>query len=354
MIASGQTTKVGICRSYLSGRTLLELLVVIALMVGIGFGFFFPLLKKVRQASRRQQCAHNLKEIGWADLRHEMMKGHLVPARLGPDSTSFPEVRHLRTGVERSGASGFVLMLPYYRKISRTKRMEWVEKLDVFDNDSIWPASLVVPGLRWLTPERAEVIGTRPRLFVCPASKDEPRTANPRFQSGFDPLPATGNYAFVAGHRGVHYLNPVAACEVKHHNSGPHLYWTTHSLADIEDGASNTISVGEVYGSHTEESSNIWTMTTRHLDCFRTTGVPLNTPPGEDGRVLGITPAVVNGAFASRHPKGANFVYCDGHVEFINETIDFDVYQNLSTIAGTPQQRDAIDEAFCDEFRNWF
>ena len=43
----------------------------------------------------------------------------------------------------------------------------------------------------------------------------------------------------------------------------------------------------------------------------------------------------------------ANFVYCDGHVKFMKDTIDIDLYRNLSTIAGTPAQRDMIDAEFC-------
>ena len=138
---------------------------------------------------------------------------------------------------------------------------------------------------------------------------------------------------------------------VKLHNTGPHLYWTTYSLQEIEDGASNTFSVGEVIDSHTANRSNIWTYTLRYLDCFRVTDVKLNTLPGEDGLRVGTHTALVNGAFASRHPRGAFFAYCDGHVKFIKDKIDFDVYQNLSTIAGPPQLRDEIDEEFCDTNR---
>ena len=39
--------------------------------------------------------------------------------------------------------------------------------------------------------------------------------------------------------------------------------------------------------------------------------------------------------FGSEHPGGgAHFAYCDGHVAFLNDMIDFTVYQNLSTRAG--------------------
>lgn len=38
--------------------------------------------------------------------------------------------------------------------------------------------------------------------------------------------------------------------------------------------------------------------------------------------------------FASLHPGGANFLMAGGSVQFIHDTIDFRVYQALSTIRG--------------------
>jgi prepilin-type processing-associated H-X9-DG protein len=38
--------------------------------------------------------------------------------------------------------------------------------------------------------------------------------------------------------------------------------------------------------------------------------------------------------FASLHPGGANFLMTDGAVRFVSQTIDFRVYQALSTIQG--------------------
>jgi len=38
--------------------------------------------------------------------------------------------------------------------------------------------------------------------------------------------------------------------------------------------------------------------------------------------------------FGSDHPGGAQFVFCDGHVAFLQDSIDMDVYQALSTRAG--------------------
>ncbi len=35
---------------------------------------------------------------------------------------------------------------------------------------------------------------------------------------------------------------------------------------------------------------------------------------------------------SSRHPRGVNVAYCGGHVTFLSETIDYDVYRQLMTI----------------------
>lgn len=38
--------------------------------------------------------------------------------------------------------------------------------------------------------------------------------------------------------------------------------------------------------------------------------------------------------FASHHPGGAQFVFADGHVSFLSDSIDLTLYQSLSTYAG--------------------
>jgi prepilin-type processing-associated H-X9-DG protein len=121
---------------------------------------------------------------------------------------------------------------------------------------------------------------------------------------------------------------------VKCQNNGPFVYGYPVPLRQVTDGLSNTIFVGEVIDTHTRAGSNIWSFAARHADSLRNTGNPLNTITGTGLRVSSGGTANANGAFASRHPGGANFAYGDGSVSFMTDDINTDSYRYLSTIAG--------------------
>jgi prepilin-type processing-associated H-X9-DG protein len=193
-------------------------------------------------------------------------------------------------------------------------------------------------------------LSTRPSFLVCPSSQTLPQHA--QLYQNLTYIPATGTYAFSGGHRGPNSPEPIDACVTKHHASGLHPYWRRIAVKMVTDGTSKTFSIGEIIDGHTIDSSNIWTYVLSYADCFRVTEVPLNTPTGVDAKVVhtGSNPGKNNGAFASHHPGGGQFVFADGRVEFISEDIDLDTYQNLSTISGTPLEMDAKDKKYCDQF----
>jgi prepilin-type processing-associated H-X9-DG protein len=43
--------------------------------------------------------------------------------------------------------------------------------------------------------------------------------------------------------------------------------------------------------------------------------------------------------FSSYHPDGVNFLFADGSVHFVRESISFPVYEELGTIAGGEAMR---------------
>ena len=332
-------------RRVLSGFTLVELLVVIAI-IGVLVALLLPAVQAAREAARRMSCQNNLKNIGLADQNYHDTKGHFTLARPGPDSTSSAVFRALgRDPLKRQGYSAFVSLLPYL------EQQQLYDRFDLQTPPGLWPAGITDSGGNWHVnfPAREEAMSARPDVLVCPSSGDEPQTTLTQYQN-WDFIPAVGNYAVVAGHRGLIFGQfGVNACMLKHNNTGIHLYggstaWdSTVSIRKITDGTSNTISFGEVIDSHTDQSSNIWTYCKRYLDVFRMTDVAMNTPPSLVGQPANGGPDV-NGAFASRHPGGAHFTYGDGHVEFVDESIDFDTYQQLSTIDGDPAILDQDDD----------
>ena len=134
---------------------------------------------------------------------------------------------------------------------------------------------------------------------------------------------------------------------MKLHNSGIFLYKNVVKAKQIKDGLSKTIAIGETKESHTVECHNVWTHFRRYTDSMRVTSLAINTPCGIPELGLGDPPENVNGAFGSEHVGGGNFVYADGHVDFIEDEIDLVLYQNMSMINQFKARRQDADSGFC-------
>jgi prepilin-type processing-associated H-X9-DG protein len=182
---------------------------------------------------------------------------------------------------------------------------------------------------------------TRPKSFVCPSDIAQ---ANNNLLT---PPTTTSSYVLVLGSSGA----STSADELhqKYFNNGPFIYYLAHRSADVRDGLSSTIFVGETTAGDTPESMNSWPLSVAYLSSMRSTDNPLNTPAGT-GNMVSITnhgltglPTSATGAFGSRHPAGANFAYGDGHVKYMSNLIDFPyTYQALSTIAGSEPIDDSL------------
>jgi prepilin-type processing-associated H-X9-DG protein len=106
----------------------------------------------------------------------------------------------------------------------------------------------------------------------------------------------------------------------------------TTSMAGLTDGTSNTLLVGETLPA--EDANNEWiTATSASMGIT----IPLNLKTIRsvctDGQLYGTNDTGCRFSYAahgfkSRHPGGVNFLFCDGSVKFLKNTI------NRVTIAG--------------------
>ena len=105
---------------------------------------------------------------------------------------------------------------------------------------------------------------------------------------------------------------------------------------DVRDGLSTTFMLGETIPSHCYHN----TAFTRNAPVGGTT-IPLNTMAGEeihwndnvDPHSYAPTHSPACG-FKSRHSGGANFCMGDGSIQFVSESINYRLYNELGTRAG--------------------
>ncbi len=323
------------------GFTLVELLVVIAILALL-MGLLLPAVQSARESARRTQCGNNLKQVGLAIASYQSSQGAYprgTGCDAGGDQSCGCSASSNADGT-RTGNSGFLLILP---------QIDQQTLFDAFDFASggpwRWGAGGSNAGELTNPVRNGPAAATRPPVYVCPSDTSEPLVTN-TFPDIGGRLVATGNYALVHGRFGPSGSVPglPGGCNgslgwnngVKVMNTGVFGYLIARTPAHVRDGLSNTMFAGEVIAAHTSDSRNIWSFAFRHCDSLRNTENPLNTPPGAPIFFVnsGISPPQkCNGAFASRHPGGGQFVFGDGRVAFLSDTISQATYRALSTRA---------------------
>jgi prepilin-type N-terminal cleavage/methylation domain-containing protein/prepilin-type processing-associated H-X9-DG protein len=313
------------------GFTLVELLVVIAI-IGILIALLLPAVQAAREAARRNQCTNNLKQIGLAIQNYHSANKMFPPGVSSAQTVSgLPCPTPAVPTIAKHSASLFVIVMPFMEG-QQLYNMAHFERGGLYN----WQQSPA-----WENdPERAAVAKERPSVMVCPSNKSGPTCTAAVGNSGFNPIEwqsGTGCYAVCQGTYGPQYVPAGASNDIGPKtlcgNTGMFVFALRRKSGHITDGLSKTFAVGEVKDMDKLDGYNIWAYGSRHECSIRTTLNVLNERTGFGTTRPESWGAKYNGAFGSDHAGGANFVFGDGHCDFITDNISHRIYQDYATIA---------------------
>ena len=302
-----------------TGFTLIELLVVIAI-IAVLIALLLPAVQSAREAARRATCVNNLKQIGIAlhnyhDSRNTFPPGYCSYWRADSGDAG--------TAEDDLGAGwGWGSMI-----------------LPQLEQNSLYNSINFNLSMAFAANTTAQLV--RVASFLCP-SDSTALTVPVRDQTNTNTVytVAAANYV------GMYGLGEIGAAP----GAGNGMFFRNSriSFAELLDGSSNTIAIGE--RSH-NLSYVTWTGRAVGGWLFKTSSVEGGTdtfqvdPEESFTMILGPVglenlPRTPNNPRAhvedywSRHPGGVNFVFGDGSVHFIKSTISPSVYQALATRGG--------------------
>jgi hypothetical protein len=268
-------------------------------------GLLLPAVQAAREAARRMSCSNNLKQIGLAIHGFEDAHKQLPPGAVWSAS-----------GTKKGSA--LLYILPF------------IEQQNLYNQYDLTRSDL--DGA--LLANSKNLIGSKiVPTFVCPSD------SHSQIYFGY----AAHNYAASRGPTAV-VENPSCLCihpwkslaqspvDDRSNFAGPFTRVGTRvKLAQVTDGLSNTLFIGEVRPQFSEHVRNGWAQS-NNGNGYCTTLIPINYDTSKDNSADPCRRSYnwnTEVGFKSAHVGGANFLLGDGSVHFVSETLDHRLYQAL-------------------------
>jgi prepilin-type N-terminal cleavage/methylation domain-containing protein/prepilin-type processing-associated H-X9-DG protein len=313
--------------------SLVELLVVIAI-IGMLIGLLLPAVQSAREAGRRLQCRNNLKQIGLA--LHSYHGAY----------QQFPSGYRSQTGSggpaddKGPGWGWAAAVLPFMEENSLYKQIH-------FEKDITDPANVAAR----LTAVRTFLCpsdGGTPNFTVDKRGDSGPNYGTPLTDANGNPVQVShSNFIGVFGNPEITpdpgFLLPDPSRSLVHR--GMFYRNSAVQFRDVIDGTSHTLFVGE---RSSELAYVTWTgavtggqVPPKNPDLYGygPEGAPILVL-GHTGDAADVPPHTPNSPvnhvddFWSPHPQGVNFLFVDGSVHIIANTIDPQLWWALGTRAG--------------------
>ncbi len=307
-------------RNVRSAFTLVELLVVIAI-IGILVALLLPAVQSAREAARRMQCTNNLKQLGLA--MHNYHDTHQTLPYGSGDCCD-------RSNPNAKGGIWPTMILPQLEQQNLHSAIDFrvhTQDLPVAILTTVIPmyscpsdgggGSRLILDNRFAAHNPGRAMGLWYTACMGPTSPD---------QCPFCPAGTTAsasNYCCQGNNFGTLAGNSFPA------GSGVGMfsrYRNSVNFGEVRDGLSNTIMLGETLP---RQCSFISAFAVNFN--VTSTSIPINTL--EDDKGAGANWFRTSG-FKSQHSGGVNVAMGDGSVQYLSQSMDYRLYNNLGTRSG--------------------
>jgi prepilin-type N-terminal cleavage/methylation domain-containing protein/prepilin-type processing-associated H-X9-DG protein len=327
--------------------TLVELLVVIAI-IGVLVALLLPAVQAAREAARRSSCQNNLRQIGTAMQNYHSAKGYF------PYGAHDGDCETQKLTQDRRVWSWRTLILPFMEQQALYNQLEPLAKASegtncVQQENRPWDRSplQLQPVSAFICPTEMTQIGDRMDTWFGPKTAAIASYFGMAGPIASGPASSWGGASVVCGDCVGQIDCPCVPMESPNprgffhgqFEGGPGLLdmWPSkYSTKDVPDGTSLTIHVGETHWSDPDSLESGCFGNAQWMATFAvgTSVWGINTDYvarlGFDVAKHKLYNYLTGCNFRSRHTGGAHFLFADGSVRFLEQSLAPAVFANLA------------------------